>query len=318
MTKFVARRGQLGLALEATRGTPVNPTIWMPIENLAFKESTEEARESQGQGVIADSDSKYVVMKMAEGEVEAQIYDQALGLILIGVVGSSPVTTGANPYTHTFTLTQTNQAKSLSLYWKDPDRSDMYPMAMVDQFELKAEPNGIIEYTVGFKSKAAREWTSQTPSYTTLGSKFLHQHVQFKLAANIAGIAAASVISLKSLELKINKNVEYDAVMGTVEPEDILNHQLSIEGTLELNLEDDTYRDYMLNGTYRAMEIKLNNGTSSTLTLQFPRVDFSQWDPDYTLNNIAKQKINFKCNYDAANAQDIFTTCTLINTKSSY
>jgi hypothetical protein len=87
---------------------------------------------------------------------------------------------------------------------------------------------------------------------------------------------------------------------------------------MELNLESDTYRDYMLDGTYRAMEIKLNGGTSSILTLQFPRVDFSEWEPDYSLNDIAKQSINFKCNYDAANALDIISTATLVNTQTTY
>lgn len=318
MTKFVGRRGKLGVAIEATRGTPVSPTFWVPWATMSFVEKIEEAREEQAHGVIADSDSKYVVMKMGEGEVEAQIYDKAMGVFLTGLMGAVPVTTGSNPYTHTYTLANTNQHKSLSLYWTDPDRSEIYPMSMVDSFQIAVEPNGIVNYTVGFKSKQAKDWTAQSSAYTSLGSKFLHQHVQVKLAAAVGSLSGATAISLKNLELNINKNTMFDAVMGTVEPEDILNQQLSVEGTLELNLEDDTYRDYMLAGTYRAMEIKLNNGSSSTLTLQFPRVDFSEWEPDRALNETTKQSINFKGNYDGANALDIISTCTLINTQASY
>lgn len=318
MTKYVARRGQLGVAIESTRGTPVAPTFWVPWATMSFKDTIEEAREEQGQGVIADSDSKYVVMKMGEGEVEAQIYDKALGVFLTGVIGAAPSTAGSNPYTHTYTLSNTNQHKSISLYWKDPDRSDMYPLGMVDSFQISAEPSGIVNYTVGFKSKTAREWTSQTANYTSLGNKFLHQHVEVRLAATVGALSAATAISLKNLELNINKNSLYDGVIGTVEPEDILNQHLSVEGSLELNLEDDTYRDYMLNGTYRAMEIKLNRSSSSSLTFQFPRVDFSEWEPDLTLNEIAKQSINFKANYDQANALDIISTCTLVNAQASY
>lgn len=317
MTKFAGRRGQLGLAVEATRGTAVSPVFWVPVATMSFFDRAETAREEQGQGVIADSDSLYVTSRMGEGEVEAQIYDKALGAILTGVLGATPVTSGSNPFTHTYTLTNTNQHKTLSLFWKDPDRSDLFRMGMVDSFQISAEPLGIVNYTIGFKSKYARDWATQTPNYTSLGSKFLHQHVQVKLASTVAGLAAATVTSLKNLELNIKKNTMFDSVMGTVEPEDILNQQLSIEGSLELNLEDDTYRDFMLNGTYRAMEIKLNNGSSSTLTFQFPRVDFTEWEPDFTLNEIAKQKINFKCNYDQANALDIISTATLINTQAS-
>lgn len=318
MTKFVARRGQLGLAIEATRGTAVAPTHWCPWATMSFKDTVEEVREEQGQGVKADSDSKYVVQKFGEGEVEAQIYDKALGVVLTGVLGAAPVTTGSNPYTHTYTLSNTNQDKSVSLYWKDPDRSEIFRLGMVDTFQIAVEPNGLVNYTVGFKSKTSQDYTSQTPNYTSLGNKFLHQHVQVRLAADVGSLSAATPISLKNLELNINKNVDYDSVIGTVEPEDILSQQLSVEGSIELNLEDDTYKDYMLNGTYRAMEIKFLRSSSSTLTFQFPRVDFSEWEHDLTLDEIAKQSIEFKANYDQANALDIISTCELINAQSSY
>lgn len=318
MTKFVARRGKLGLAIEATRGTAVAPAFWVPWATMSFKDTVEEAREEQGQGIIADGDSKYVVQKFGEGEVEAQIYDKALGVVLTGVLGASPSTGGSDPYTHTYTLSNSNQHKSLSLYWSDPDRSDLYRLGMVDAFQIAVEPNGLVEYTLGFKSKTAQEFTSQTANYTSLGNKFLHQHVQVRFAANVGALSAATPISLKNLELNINKNADFDSVIGTVEPEDILNQALSVEGSLELNLEDDTYRDYMLNGTYRAMEIKFLRSSSSTLTFQFPRVDFSEWEPDLSLNDIAKQSINFKANYDQANALDIISSAVLINSQASY
>lgn len=318
MTKFVGRRGTLGVAIEATRGTAVSPTFWVPNVTMSFGDRTETAREEQGQGVIADSDSSYVVMKMGEGEVEAQLYDKALGVILTGVLGAAPSTAGSNPYTHTYTLSNSNQAKSVSLYWKDPDRSDMFALGMVNSFQVSVEPNGIVSYTVGFMSKTAKDWASQTPNFTSLGSKFLHQHLQVRLADTVGAVSAATAISLKNFELNVEKNTMFDSVMGTVEPEDILNQQLSVEGSLELNLEDDTYRDYMLNGTYKAMEVKFLRSSSSTLTFVFPRVDFSQWEPDFTLNEIAKQTINFKANYDQANALDIISSAVLINTQASY
>lgn len=285
---------------------------------MSFRDTVETAREEQGQGKIADSDSNYVVMKMGEGDVEAQLYDKALGVILAGVLGASPSTAGSNPYTHTYTLANTNQHKSVSLYWQDPDRNDMFPLGMVNSFNVSVEPNGIVNYTVGFMSKASREWTSLTSDFTSLGSKFLHQHVQVRLAATVGALSAASAISLKNLDLTITKNTMYDSVMGTVEPEDVLNQQLTVEGSLNLNLEDDTYRDYMLNGTYRAMEIKFLRSSSSTLTFQFPRVDFTEWEPDYALNEIAKQSINFKANSDQANALDIISSAILINGQVSY
>jgi hypothetical protein len=318
MTKFVARRGTLGIAIEATRGTPVSPTFWVPWSTMSFHDTIDEEREEQGLGVIADGDSKYVTMKKAEGDVEAEIYDKALGVILTGLLGANPSTAGSNPYTHTFTLSNTNQHKSVSLYWKDPDRSEIYALGMIDSLKLTVEPSGKAQWAISFKSKVAKDWTAQTPVYTSLGAKWLHQHLTFKLASAVGSLAAATPIALKSLELNIAKNLIFDTTAGTVEPDDILNQQLSVEGSISLNEEDDTYRNYMKNGTYKAMEIKLNGGTSSILTFQFPRVDFSEWEPDLALNDIAKQNINFKANYDQANALDIISTATLVNTQVSY
>jgi hypothetical protein len=318
MTKFVSRRGTLGIAKEASKGTPVVPAYWVPVENIAFADKAEQAAESQGLGNIADQDSIYVTLKTAEGDVDAQLYDQAIPYMLMSLLGAAPVTTGTNPYTHTFTLSNTNVPQTLSLYYTDPDRDYMFPQAVVESLKISVAPTGIVEYTIHFKSKTARNWTHQVPSFTTIGSKFLHQHLIFKLASTVGALGAASNISLKNLELTFDRKTMFDTVMGTVEPEDILSQELSIEGSLELNLEDDTYRNYMLNGTYKAMEIHFANGANSDFDLVFPRVNFSEWEPDLKLGEIAKQKVNFKANYDSANAQAIVTTATVINTKTSY
>lgn len=318
MTKFVGRRGVLGLARETTRGTAVSPSIWVPYAGMSFFDRIEQAREEQGQGKIADSDSAYVTMQFGEGELESQLYDKALGLILTSLMGAAPSTAGSDPYTHTFTLSNTNQPASLSLYWEDPDRNYLFPLSVVDSFQMVVEPSGIVQYTVGFKSKRARQWTAQTENFTSLGNKFLHQHLEFRLAANVGALAAASKLSLKRLELNINRNANHDPVIGTVEPEDILSNQFSVSGSLQLNLEDDTYRNYMLDGTYRAMEVLLNRSAGSSLKFQFPRMDFSEWEPDYTLNQIATQTIQFKGNYDQANGLDIISTCELVNSQVSY
>lgn len=318
MTKFIGRRGILGVAKETVRGTPVTPAYWIPNAKMTFADDIESANENQGLGNIADQDSFFVTFRVGQGAVDAQLYDRGLGYLLMSLLGAVPVTAGSNPYTHTFTLSQTNTAQSLTFYWKDPDRSYIFPLAVVDSLKITAAPKGMVEYTFSIKSKTARDWATQTQDFTTPGSKFLHQHLQVRVAANVAGLAAAPRLNLTQFEFNINRNAMFDEVMGTSEPVDVLSQQLAVEGTLSLKLEDDTYRNLFLANTYKAMEVKFVNGANSALQLQMPRVSFQKWDPDYTLNQIATQKISFKANYDAANALDIISTAVLTNTKSSY
>jgi hypothetical protein len=81
----------------------------------------------------------------------------------------------------------------------------------------------------------------------------------------------------------------------------------------------------MRNGNYKAMEIKFVNtdaliGTTSrpTLTMQFPIVDFFEWTPDYSIDDVVRQKFSFKCNRDVANALAPISTCQLINAVATY
>jgi len=318
MTKFVSRRGVLGVASESSRGTPVAPAFWLGWGKMAFFDGVEKQGESQGLGQIADQDSEYVTQKFGQGTVDCELYDNGLGYIFQSLLGAKAVDTGSNPYTHTYTLSQTNQAQSLALYWKDPDRSYMFRLGVVDSLKITVAMNGMVEYTIGFKSKTAMDYTSQTPVFTTMGSKFLHQHLQTRFASAVGSLGAASETVLKGFEMTISRNTIFDSVLGTVEPADILSQSLSVEGQLTMNLTDDTFRNNMLNGSYQAMEVKFLNSTSSSLQIQMPRVAFNTWQPDYTVDTIASQKVNFKANYDAANALDIISTCILINTKSAY
>lgn len=313
MTKFVGRRGHLGVAKESSRGTPVASTFWLGRNTLSFEERTTTAREEEGLGRIEDSDANFVTMKMAEGELGMDLTDKEIGIILTSLMGASPTTTGGPTYTHAYAFTNTNQHQSLALYYQDPDMNRMFPLTMVDSLQIEATPGEIVQATVGFKSKAARDWATLTPSYTSRGNKFLGQHVEVRTADTV-GALSGSPLSVKGLTLSIEANTDYDHPLGTAEPEDIYNLQFSVSGSFELVKQDQTYRDYMLNGTYKALQVVFNRAATSSLTLTMPRVDFTEWEQDRSLNDIVSQSINFKASYDAANALAVISTCSLVNT----
>lgn len=314
MSKFVGRRGVVGYKKEASRGTPQTPGLWVGRNNITFDHRTENVREEEGIGVIEDSDAQFVTNKFGEGDIEGDLEDKAIGMLLTSLMGASPTTSGGPTYTHAYTLSQTNQHQSLSITYQDPDNTTVFPLAVLNSLEITVEPNGKVMYTANFMSRQGRDWSTQTVVVTGLGNKFLHQHLRFKLAAAVGDLSGASLISLKGLTLRIMSNTMKDDVLGTASPEDILNQQFSVEGELTLNKESQAYRDYMIDGTYRAMEVKLERSSASSLTFQLPRVDFSEWEQDRALNTIVGQTIQFKGNRDAANALAVISTCELVNT----
>jgi len=315
---YVGRRGSLGLAKEGTRGTPVVPTYTLPYNTISFDEKAVVVDSEGAFGQIADSYESYVTKKFAEGEVEFDLDDKAIGLILSAIAGAVPSTGGSTNYTHTYTLQNTNNHQSLSLLVQDPNISKMFPLAMINSMTINIEPEGIVKCSCSFRSKNGRDCTPQTSVYTALGNKFIHTMLSFKIATNTAGIAAASKLKLRSLEFTVTKNVEDFQDLGTATPSDILNKQLQVEGSFEIAFNDDTYMDYMSDGSTRAIEILLTHGANNSLQIQLPKVRFANWEPSKGLNDIAQQKIEFKGLYDVANSANVISTLILKNQVSSY
>jgi hypothetical protein len=195
---------------------------------------------------------------------------------------------------------------------------------MLESLEITAELDQVVMFTASFISKVARS-TGLTVPAVVAESKFTKKHLSVKIADDIASLAAASAISIKSLTLTINKNTALDDVLGTAEPEDILNHQLSVEGEITLNYEAETYKDYMKAGTSKALQIAFTNtdatigaSTNPSLTIQLPKVDFFDWEPTYDNDEIVTQTFSFKGSRDVTNSQEVIHLCSLVNNVVCY
>lgn len=95
---------QLGVATETTYGIPVPVTRFLPLESESLM--SERAR-LESAGIIA---GKLVLLSQswstgnisAGGDIGFELYDRSLGILFNQMFGTT-VTTGAGPYTHTFT-----------------------------------------------------------------------------------------------------------------------------------------------------------------------------------------------------------------------
>lgn len=317
MSKFIGRRVAVGLGNESTRGTGVSPSFWIPHTNLNFFERTQFARSNAAINKIADSEQKDTIESWTEGDIEGEIRDESFGLILKALAGADPSSAGSDPTTHTYTLQNDNQHGSLSIAIQDPIGDLLFEHAMLNSLEITQELDQFAMFTAGFMAKKPVA-SSFTPSFSA-EDKFTKQHLTIKLASDLASLSGASDLkAVESLTLSINKNVNRDSVQGTAEPVDFLNFAFSVEGELVLKYEDRTYRNYMLDDTNRAMELKWTNGSNAILTIQLPKVDFINWEPDYTLDEVVRQTVPFKANYDLSGGNDIISTLTLANDTSSY
>lgn len=319
MSKYIGRRVQVGLGLETSRGTAVPATYTMPKMNFTFEDKANKARSMENFGNIAGmGDQSIVTGRFSEGAIEGDINVNSFGHILeclFGTDTTSTVFTSAKK--HTYSILNSNQHPTLSVWVEDPIGDTLFKGVMVDSLEIEVTPAEIVKFVAGLKGRKGND-ASFTPA-PAADYKFVGRDFIMKVATNVAGLAAASAISVKSFKMTVQKNADYDWVNGTLEPEDILNKQFTIQGSLVLNYEDRTYRDYMLNGSVKAISIKLLNTRDVIATagqaefyIELPVVDFSEWESQRGNDEIAGQTINFTALWDSANSR-LIADCYLIN-----
>lgn len=317
MAKGIAKLFSFGIAKEAARGTAeASASYWIPWLNLDVQERDSKALDEASIGVIEDSVDQKIVKQWADGKWDAPIGDKHFPLVLLAALGSisSAVKGGETVvYDHTITVAQNAQHPSLTLFIDDPLAAADYKHALgvISSLEVRYELGKFLQYTANIKAKKGASATI-TPS-TTSENKFLSQHLTFKLATNLAGLDAAGATSLKSLNLKIEKNVEDDDVLGNVAPADFLNKQFSIEGTLEAIWQNESdFKTAALAGAAKAMRVDLVNSDVTLGTASNPRVKidlakviFKEITRPLVVGDIVKQTLAFKAHYSTGDSKMI-------------
>lgn len=324
MAKFIGRRVNVGISKESAHGTAGTTILTIPKTNYTFDDKANQVRSGEGFSHISGAGSQSIVAgRFSEGALEGEINVNSFGLLLLATLGSSTVAAyQTSAYKHTFALANTNEHTSLTIFTKDPIGDTAFKGCVIDTLEITATPDEIVKFNAGFKGRKGNDW-NWTAGYA-VDYKFVGRDLVFKVAADIASLAASTAISIKELKLTISKNADYDWVLGTLEPENVLNKQFLVQGSLTLNYEDRTWRDYMLNGSTKSLGILLTN-TRQTIGvagnpafyIEFPVVDFSEWESARGNEDIAGQTFNFTALFDIATSK-VISDCYLQNTTVSY
>jgi len=323
MSKFIGALANIGIAKEAVRGTAeTSATFYLPKMALSVDDVIDQVIDENTIGVIEDSIGAGLVHKASDIEIEGKIGAKSIGLLLYCLFGSKAVSGPTDSaYTHTFTVAQSAQHQSLTVFQDDPNQDYKYALGMIKKFDMNIELKKFAIFKVGLRAKAGATATL-TPSYSAEDS-FLPQHGIIKVATTQAGLTAASALSLRAVKLSIEKNVEEDNAIGSTAPVDILNKQIAIEGEIEVVFNDETFKTQMLADTAQALRIQLNNtdsliGSTSTpvLTIDLHSVKYSDFKRNYVNGDVVTATVKFKAFYKLADSKMV--TCTLVNAQTSY
>ena len=318
--KFIGRRLSIGFGKEAStaRGTAVAITFWTPKMDVTIDDKLNQVTNEASVGTIADAEKVETTSAFSKGTLTGRLEQTAQGLILASVFGteaSTALTADTSVYDHTFTVAESSQHPSLTVGVSEPNAattsSRVYTLGMIDTFDLDVEIGKYPTYKIGFEANASTTG-SLTPSYVA-ETAFLPQDGAVKFASSLAGLDAASAISVKKVTLSIKQNTESDIVVGSVTPADRLNKQFTVDGTVELLYNDRTYidTDYMA-GLAQAMRIQLINSDVTIGSTSHPQITFDMakvylQDVARKINNndTVSQTLKFKAVYSIADSQMI-------------
>lgn len=333
MAKIIGARVDLAIAREATRGVaPGAPTYWLPWTAWDFEDKTEKYVSREALGVIDDSADQYLTEKWGEGNIEGEIRDKSFGLLLYAALGTCNTAANGAGFDNVFTVAQTNQHTSLSLWVNDPNKDYIFELMMMENLEITIETGKLATFTAGFVSMPSQT-TSITagingvPAKTVLAAenKFIATHASLRIAADRNTFGPAPEIKVQNCRLTITKNLRRKQCLGSAQPEDIINQAIAVEGSFTLPYEDQAYKDYDLANTYKAMEIKLENrnvdlggGLNPVIKIVLPRVGFYNWTPERPKGELYEQTINFRAFRDVSAGDDLIYRITLTNAVNGY
>lgn len=325
MTTIIGRLINVGLAKEGTRGTAEDSaTFWLPKVDFDFNPRADYAVDSSGLGVIDGRSDAEVVEKLGEGSFGGIAYSKSFGLLLAACLGTwstSDDDPESGVYTHTFTRKNDNQHPALTIFHDDGNVDEKYALGMLNQLSINCVLKDYVKFSAGFMSKVGAD-TSSSPSYSAEKS-FLATHVSVKFAATIAALGTASAVDLRAFNLTFNKNVEDWQNLGSSEPSDIVNKAFVLSGDMEAVFDDETYKDYVLDGTKRACLLTIENtdetigtGTNPKLEITLAPMSFRDWGRGTGQDDVVTQTVAFDGNFSLSDSKMV--SAELINTQSEY
>jgi hypothetical protein len=274
--------------------------------------------------VLDENSGSEVTETWGGGKIDGIMTDESVGLLLWALLGTHAV--AAHPaetvvYDHTFTESQTNQAKSVTLTRKDPNVDQQFALSMLKTLEIDVVSGEYVKYS--------SDWISQPSTVGTDTAAFIQENhfisknVTLKLAANIAGLGAALAVPAKDIKITIEKDVNPYYVIGQNNPNEIFAQKATIKGDFTLRYSDATYKTLRFNNTPQAVSIDIKNtgktiGTSSNpeLLLTLPQVFLTDWKPATPIDGMVEQTVTFEGTFSYASAYMI--QAVLTNTVATY
>jgi hypothetical protein len=267
MTVQNSVRSYLGIAKEATKGTAVAPTAFIPV-NIGKVKPVDVIDPLYDEGLRGSMVKNYNYIQgrtRSTFDFGGAVFPDTFGWALGGIMGSVATTGSSAPYTHVISLKNASAvgadaqptAFTLTDFYAADVRS--YPGCQVHDLTLNFSADGLMEFDAKATGWASEVVSTPTPSFSTVLPT-----PSWQGTVTIAGVAVAYSVDGS---LSLTRSVEpIYGISDTQNPYQIFVGALETSGTLTFVMENDDELTRYLTNTQPAITVDWSNGSGSTAT----------------------------------------------------
>lgn len=264
MTVQASVRSYIGIAKEATKGTAVAPTDFIPVakDSLKPQDMVDALYDTGLRGSNVLNYNYIPGRKHSTFDFGGAVFADTVGYGLAGIMGACATTGASAPFTHTISLlnsltsgTDTQPiAYTLTDFYAVNVRS--YPGCQFSDFSLKFNADGMLEYdtkTMGFPSSTVAD---PTPTFSTL----LPTPV-WRGTVSIGGSAVSNAMS-GNIDMKRPVTPIY-GISNTQSPFQVFLGPLEVTGKITFIMETDAQLTNFLSDTQPAIVLNWAYGAGA-------------------------------------------------------
>jgi hypothetical protein len=257
-------RSYLGIAKEATKGTAVAPTDFIPVAKDSMKPADiiDPLFDTGLRGSNVVNYNYIPGRTRSTYDFGGSVFADTVGYSLAGIMGSVATTGASAPYTHTISLKNSAVAAAddqpisytLTDFYAAAVRA--YPGCQFSDFSLKFNADGMLEYDAKSTGWASEVVATPTPSFSTI--------LPTPVWRGSVSIASTTITNSISGEISMKRPVTpIFGISTTQNPYNVFVGPLEVTGKLDFVMENDTELTRFLTNTQPAIVLNWAYGTAA-------------------------------------------------------
>ena len=305
MSEYIGRQSAVGVAVESTRGTAeTTASRWIRKSTADVIQNVDKVIDESSFGRLEESPTSRRVRAWYEGSIEGNLHADVIGYLFYQLYGAVDTTTVAGSVKdHEFTLDNTIEHPTLSIFNKDGVKQEVLNGGVVSEMSISATTDAIVSFSSTIMAKDSASNTD-TVDYSETEYDFVGKDITIKIADTEGGLTSATALKVKSADINWNANAIADYAFGEDTPDNIYNSRFALDIELTKNYVDEVFENLWKSDDAKYMQIQIkgsqNIGGSNnpTITITLNKVQVQDWSKSDDNDALAEESVTLKAFYN--------------------